>query len=177
MQKLLLHICCAPCSTVPIKRLAEKYSVSGFFYNPNIYPSDEYFFRQNEFEKYLKELNIPAVSGKYNNESWEEAVKEYTKESEGGKRCAICYHLRLYETALKAKELGYDLFTTTLTISPHKNAEMINKIGLEIQEEFGVGFLAENFKKQDGFKESCEMSRGKNMYRQDYCGCRHSIRI
>jgi predicted adenine nucleotide alpha hydrolase (AANH) superfamily ATPase len=173
---VLLHICCAPCGTVPIKRLMSGYFVSGFFYNPNIYPQTEYQFRKQEFEDYLNELGIPFFSGTYDNDAWEDAVNAFQNEPEGGARCEICYRFRLRETACMAKRLGIDFFSTTLTLSPHKNADTINKIGIEIESETGVQFLEKNFKKSDGFKESCEMSSKKNMYRQNYCGCRYSIR-
>lgn len=173
---VLLHICCAPCGTVPIKRLMSDYSVSGFFYNPNIYPQSEYQFRKKEFEDYLNELGIPFFSGTYDNDAWESAVKAFQDEPEGGARCEICYRFRLRETACMAKRLEINFFSTTLTLSPHKNADTINKIGIEIESKTGVQFLEKNFKKSDGFKESCEMSSKKNMYRQNYCGCRYSIR-
>ena len=175
-KSVLLHICCAPCGTVPIKRLLSEYSVSGFFYNPNIYPESEYFFRKKEFEDYLSELGIPFYSGTYDNDAWEESVKTFKDEPEGGARCWICYRFRLRETAAAAKKLGISFFSTTLTLSPHKNAELINKIGIEIGSESGVKFLEKNFKKSDGFKESCQMSSERNMYRQNYCGCRYSLR-
>jgi predicted adenine nucleotide alpha hydrolase (AANH) superfamily ATPase len=175
-KSVLLHICCAPCATVPIKRLMLDCSVSGFFYNPNIYPQSEYIFRKKEFEEYLNELGIPSYSGIYDNDAWEEAVKSFQNEPEGGARCVICYRFRLRETARMAKRLGINFFSTTLTLSPHKNADAINKIGIEIESESGVQFLAKNFKKGDGFKESCEMSKEMNMYRQNYCGCRYSLR-
>jgi predicted adenine nucleotide alpha hydrolase (AANH) superfamily ATPase len=176
MKSVLIHICCAPCSTVPLKRLISEYTASGFFYNPNIYPKSEYDFRIKEFKDYLEDQKIPCYCGNYNCEEWEEAVKDFHDEPEGGKRCEICYRFRLRETAILAKKLKYDYFTTTLSLSPHKKAEIINKTGLEIGKELGICFMEANFKKQNGFKESCEMSQALNMYRQNYCGCRYSIR-
>lgn len=176
MKSVLIHICCAPCATVPIKRLMPEYSVSGFFYNPNIYPKTEYDFRIKEFESYLQEEKIPYYFGEYDCEKWEKAIKDFRDEPEGGKRCEICYRYRMDETALMAKKLGCDYFTTTLTLSPHKNAEVINRIGSAIGKTRGVQFLEANFKKQNGFKESCEISHARNMYRQEYCGCKYSIK-
>lgn len=175
-KTVLLHVCCAPCATVPIKRLMTDYAVTGFFYNPNIYPESEYLFRKKEFEEYMSGLGLPFLSGEYDTDAWEKAVDGYQDEPEGGARCSICYHFRLRATAATAARLGINHFTTTLTLSPHKNAELINKIGIEIGSEFSVKFLENNFKKSEGFKESCELSRKKNMYRQDYCGCKYSIR-
>jgi len=183
-QKILLHSCCAPCSTAVIERLKNDYDIVILYYNPNIYPEEEYLKRKNEEIKYIKHLNgtdkelsISMLDCDYESEKFYGAVKGYENEREGGARCAICFKLRLEETAKKAKELGFDLFGTTLTVSPHKNAELINSIGLGIERELGVKFLESNFKKQNGYKRSVELSKENNIYRQAYCGCEFALRI
>ena len=183
-QKILLHSCCAPCSTAVIERLSEDYEIVIFYYNPNIYPEEEYIKRKNEEIKYIKHLNetnksilISMLDSDYECEKFYKATKGYESEREGGARCAICFKLRLEETAKKAKALGFDLFGTTLTVSPHKNAELINFIGKSIEKEFEVKFLESNFKKQNGYKRSVELSKENNIYRQNYCGCEFALKI
>ena len=183
-QKILLHSCCAPCSTAVIERLKEEFEIVIFYYNPNIYPEEEYIKRKNEEIKYINHLNeidkenkISLLDSDYECEKFYEATKGYENEREGGARCAICFKLRLVETAKKAKEKGFDLFGTTLTVSPHKNAELINSIGLGIEKELGVKFLVSNFKKNNGYKRSVELSKENNIYRQNYCGCEFALRI
>ena len=183
-QKILLHSCCAPCSTAVIERLKEDYDIVILYYNPNIYPEEEYLKRKAEEIRYIKHLNesdknlsISMLDCDYESEKFYVAVKGYEDEREGGARCALCFKLRLDETAKKAKELGFDIFGTTLTVSPHKNAELINSIGLGIEKEIGVKFLVSNFKKQDGYKRSIELSKENNIYRQNYCGCEFALRI
>ena len=176
-MKLLLHICCAPCSTAVVERLeGEGYQVIGFFFNPNIQPEGEYTKRLNEARKYAKTAGIELIESEYEIETWNDLTAEYGDEPEGGIRCGICYGLRLQKTAEKAEELKYDLFTTTLSISPYKNAEMINRIGKEIAEKLTVDYLEANFKKKDGYKRSLEMCREHDLYRQDYCGCLYSLK-
>ncbi len=173
-KKLLLHTCCAPCVTVPIERLCSDYEITCFFYNPNIYPEQEYRHRLKELQNFVTELNIKVIVHEYNSEHWFKMVKGLENEPEGGKRCAICFRMRLQETAKVTKQTGFDLFTTTLTISPHKNATSINQIGLESSEQHQIKFLEANFKKKDGYKRSVELSKIYNMYRQNYCGCIYS---
>jgi len=174
--KLILHTCCAPCVTVPIERLESDYEITCFFYNPNIHPEHEYKQRLSELKKVSKELNIEIFEQQYNSDRWFDLVNGLEDEPEGGKRCAVCFKMRMQEAAKFAKEKGYDLFTTTLTISPHKNAKLINQIGLELGEQCGIQFLESDFKKKDGYKRSVELSKYYNLYRQDYCGCVFSRR-
>ena len=183
-QRILLHSCCAPCSTAVIERLKEEFEIVIFYYNPNIYPEEEYIRRKNEEIKYINLLNetdktisISMIDSDYECEKFYEVTKGYETEREGGARCAICFKLRLEETAKKANELGFDLFGTTLTVSPHKNAELINSIGLGIEKELGVKFLVSNFKKDNGYKRSVELSKENNIYRQNYCGCEFALNI
>lgn len=181
-QKLLLHSCCAPCSTAVIERLYDDYDITILYYNPNIYPEEEYIKRKNEEIKYLKHLNeigykISMLDSDYESENFYDATKGYENEREGGARCAICFKLRLEKTAKLAKTNGYEIFGTTLTVSPHKNAELINSIGLGLEREIGVKFLVSNFKKQDGYKRSVELAKENNLYRQNYCGCEFALRI
>lgn len=182
--RILLHSCCAPCSTAVIERLKDNYEIVILYYNPNIYPEEEYLKRKNEEIKYINHLNetdkdikISMLDADNESEKFYEATKGYENEREGGARCAICFKLRLEKTAKLAKENGFDLFGTTLTVSPHKNAELINSIGLAIERETGVKFLVSNFKKQDGYKLSIELSKQNNIYRQNYCGCEFALRI
>lgn len=176
---LLLQCCCAPCSSAVLERLLEHFKIKIYFYNPNIYPAAEYEKRLSEFDKLLKHPDfskgievIPAV---YENEKFEAAVKDLENEKEGGKRCEQCFILRLNETARKAKETGADYFCTTLTVSPHKNSDLLNKIGLQAEKQYGVKFLASDFKKKEGYKRSTELSKELELYRQNYCGCKYSM--
>ncbi len=176
---LLLQCCCAPCSSAVLKRLKEHFRLKIYFYNPNIYPQEEYKKRLGEFEKLLFSPRfaekIEMVPSEYRQGDFENAIKGYEKEKEGGARCEKCFRLRLFETAKKAKETGADYFCTTLTVSPHKNAELLNKIGEEAEKEYGVKFLRSDFKKKEGYKRSIELSNELNLYRQNYCGCKYSI--
>lgn len=181
-QKILLHSCCAPCSTAVIERLYDDYDITILYYNPNIYPEEEYIKRKNEEIKYLKHLNengykISMLDSDYECEKFYEKTKGYENEREGGARCAVCFRLRLEKTAELAKQNGFDLFGTTLTVSPHKNAELINSIGIALEKEAGVKFLVSNFKKQNGYKRSVELSKENNLYRQNYCGCEFALAI
>jgi len=169
--RLLLHTCCAPCVTVPVERLQHDYELSCFFYNPNIHLKDEYLKRLNEVIRLTKELGLKIIIPDYDVAPWFELVKGLEDEPEGGKRCSVCFEMRLQETGRYAKEHNFDVFTTTLTISPHKNAVLINKIGTEIGEQYQIAFLEANFKKQDGYRRSIELSKKHNLYRQNYCGC------
>lgn len=177
MKKLLLHSCCGPCSTTAITRLAQEYDVTVYYYNPNIYPEDEFIKRQNTQKQFLSEYNpnIKLIEGEWQNDLYEDTIKGFETCKEGGDRCTKCFYLRLKEVARKAKELGYDLFATTLTVSPHKNAPLINSIGESIGKEIGVEYLPSDFKKKDGYLESIRLSKEYNLYRQNYCGCKYSM--
>ncbi len=170
-EQMLLHICCAPCSTYVLELLRADYDVTGFFYNPNIHPASEYQRRENEMKKYAHNIGIKLICGEYENERWFDMVKGLENEPEGGKRCSLCFHIRLSETAKYAKEHGYNIITTTLSISPHKNAILINQIGDEVSKEFKVDFYSADFKKRGGFEKSIKMSKESGLYRQSYCGC------
>jgi len=177
MKKLLLHTCCAPCITIPLERLKAEFEIAGFFYNPNIHPEQEYEKRLNEITKWTQQTGIPLIVHKYETNRWFELVKGLEVEPEGGKRCEVCFRIRLEQTAELAKQKGFDYFTTTLSISPHKNATVINLIGNEIGTKVGIRFFEANFKKKDGFKQSVELSKIHDFYRQDYCGCIYSRRL
>ena len=176
-SKLLVHTCCAPCSTYVFERLImDGFTVEGFFYNPNIYPHEEYTRRLEELLLFSGIKNYPITIKDKVCDIWHTAIKGFEQEKEGGHRCEICFRLRLEETAIFAQKNNYDGFTTTLTISPHKNATVINAIGKELESKYGIYFLEADFKKNDGFKKSLEISRQYNLYRQDYCGCEFSIK-
>lgn len=174
--RILLHICCAPCSTHSIDLLrSEGWGVTGYFYNPNIFPQEEYETRGNAARDYAEKLGIPLEFGAYDNDEWKEAVKEYAYLGEGSRRCRECITYRLENCARLAAELKFDAFTTTLSISPHKNSKMIFEIGGEMGERYEVSFESYNFKKKDGFKKSIFLCREHGIHRQDYCGCRYSL--
>jgi hypothetical protein len=174
--KLLLHVCCAPCSTHVINELKKEYSITLYFYNPNIHKEDEYKKRLQEVKKIANKLKLPLITGRYSIDKWFRATKGLEKEKEGGKRCNTCFFLRLEDAAKAAKKHKFSIFTTTLTVSPYKNAAAINLIGKRLKEKHKVNFLEADFKKQDGYKKSIELSRKHKLYRQNYCGCIHSIR-
>lgn len=174
--KLLLHVCCAPDVTVAAERLRSSHELGVYFFNPNIHPRTEYLKRLEEMERIAPKLGVQRHAAPYDPQRWLDAIRGTESEPEGGSRCEICFRERLLATAIAAKELGYDLFGTVLTVSPHKNADLINKIGAEIAEQVGVQYFPSNFKKQDGFKRSLELSREFDLYRQDYCGCEFSLR-
>lgn len=175
-QKLLLHCCCAPCATFPFQSLNENYEITCFFYNPNIYPEEEYRLRCAEIEKLGKEWNVPVIIGSYESQQWYKTIKGHEADEEGGARCALCYQMRFEVTAREAVSRGFSVIASTLSISPHKKADVINRIGKTIAEKEGLIFLEADFKKKDGFKISCEMSRDLGFYRQNYCGCEFSYR-
>lgn len=177
---LLLHSCCAPCSSYVLEYLSEFFHITIFYYNPNIHPEDEYKKRVEEQKEFITQLptkrKINFIEGHYDTQEFFHISKGLEEEREGGERCFKCYELRLREAAKKAKELNFDYFTTVLSISPHKNAEKINEIGNKLSEEFNIEFLNSDFKKKNGFKRSIELSSQYNLYRQDYCGCIYSRR-
>lgn len=168
-------MCCAPCSTHVINLLREEYEVEAFFYNPNIHPRGEYALRFEESMVFTNKTGTPFHAGEYNPGEWFRKTKGHEEEEEGGERCRICFELRLARTAEKASAEGFDVFTTTLTISPHKNADAINAIGRRLAQRYGVDFLEANFKKKDGFKKSVQLSREYGLRRQNYCGCIYSL--
>lgn len=177
---LLLHSCCAPCSSAVLERLAEDFRITVLYYNPNIAPQTEYENRIKEQERFVRELPakypISFLAGEYDTKRFYETVKGMESLPEGGERCFVCYELRLRETARLAKEHGFDFFTTTLSISPLKKADKLNEIGGKLAEEYGVSYLFSDFKKKEGYKRSIELSAQYGLYRQDYCGCVYSMR-
>lgn len=178
-RRLFLHSCCAPCSSYCLEYLRKYFDVTVFYYNPNISFGEEYRHRVEELKRLVEELNKDAAGGNpieleegpYEPERFFEAVKGMEDCPEGGERCFVCYELRLREAAKRAAEGGYDFFTTTLTISPLKNAQKLNEIGQRLGEEYGVACLPSDFKKKGGYQRSIELSREHDLYRQDYCGC------
>lgn len=178
VPSLLLHSCCAPCSSYCLEYLSYYFRITVFYYNPNIYPEDEYYKRVKEQQRLIEQLPakhpISFVEGVFDKERFYEVVKGYEDCPEGGERCFKCYELRLEETAKLAKELGMDYFTTTLSISPLKNAEKLNEIGEKLGTIYGVAHLGSDFKKKNGYKRSVELSNEYGMYRQYYCGCVYS---
>lgn len=173
---ILLHICCAPCSTHPIEVLKEDYRVTGFFYGPNIHPELEYIIRLEEMEKYAQIAGIELIRAEYEMARWFHLVEGLEDEPEGAERCNICYRMRLEKTADYAIERGIHNFSTTLTVSPHKESDVINAIGEEVARRYGLNFYKANFKKKDGFKKCVELSKRHGLYRQNYCGCVSSRR-
>lgn len=171
---LLLHACCAPCSSAVLEVLSEHFDITIFFYNPNISPKSEFDYRLDELYRLLGEMNllqIKIVAPEYNENEFFDIAKGNESLPEGGARCKDCYRLRLEKTAEYAKRDGFDYFTTTLSVSPYKNAQALNEIGSELSEKYGVKYLLSDFKKGDGYKRSCQLSREFNLYRQNYCGC------
>ncbi|OGF26469.1 hypothetical protein A2477_02290 [Candidatus Falkowbacteria bacterium RIFOXYC2_FULL_47_12] len=174
-QKLLLNVCCIGCGVSVCKKLSSDYDVTLFFYNPNIFPADEYERRLAETRRVAKSMSLELIAGAYEHTMWRTAVQGLESELEGGARCPVCFRLRLEKTASLAAEKGFDIFASTLTVSPHKDARVINDIGLQLGKTYGVAYLASDFKKQGGFQESCKLSKELNLYRQDYCGCEFSL--
>lgn len=178
VPSLLLHSCCAPCSSYCIEYLSQYFHVTVFYYNPNIYPDDEYYHRVMEQQRFINEFptkyQVDFIEGDYDKSSFYDIAKGLEKEPEKGKRCHKCYDLRLRRTATVAKEKMFDFFSTTLTISPMKDSQVLNEIGEAIGKELGVNWLYSDFKKKEGYKRSTEISKEYDMYRQDYCGCVYS---
>jgi predicted adenine nucleotide alpha hydrolase (AANH) superfamily ATPase len=192
MTKILLHACCAPCSTSVIETFEEidrfrdriiadssefdNVKIAVFYYNPNIEPEEEYEKRLGEVRKLCKNKNLGLIEFDYDNKNWRNLIKGLEDCKEGGERCKLCFKMRLEITAKYAKKNGFDFFTTTLTVSPHKNSEVINELGKDISEKENIKFLECNFKRKNGYKDSIELSKKKNIYRQNYCGCSFSMR-
>ena len=177
--KLLLHVCCAPCSSYVLEYLNNYFDITVFYYNPNISSREEYEKRLNEERRFVKEYpfpNVVVVNGEYDNDKFEETIKGLENEKEGGSRCLKCYRLRLEESVKYAEENNFDYFTTTLTISPYKNSNALNEIGGQLEKEYGVKYLYSDFKKKNGYKRSIELSHKYNLYRQNYCGCVYTMK-
>ena len=175
---LLLHVCCAPCSSYVLEYLSEIFDITVFFYNPNITSSEEYDYRINEALRLLSEMplkgKVSFIQGRYEPSEFYSVAKGLETAPEGGERCFRCYELRLRETADYAKQNSFDYFTTSLSISPYKNAEKLNSIGKALSEEYSVKYLFSDFKKKNGYKRSIELSAEYKLYRQDFCGCIYS---
>ena len=176
--RLLLQSCCGPCSSYVLEALTPYFCVTVLYYNPNIQPRAEYDLRFENQRKIIAALPTPSevdiLECDYDGEKYDAAVKGLESEQEGGARCTVCFRLRLEETAKRASELGFDWFCTTLTVSPHKDAERLNAIGAALGERYGVPFLPSDFKKREGYKRSIQLSKEYELYRQDYCGCLYS---
>ena len=177
---LLLHSCCAPCSSYVLEYLSRYFKITVFYYNPNIYPEEEFYKRRSEQERFISQLPtknpISFIGTEHMSEEFYKAVKGLEHIREGGERCFACYRLRLEESAIAARDMGADYFTTTLSISPMKNSQKLNEIGGELGEKYGVKYLFSDFKKRNGYKRSTELSREYGIYRQNYCGCVFSLR-
>ncbi len=172
MKDILLHICCGVCASSVVERLRkEGFKPAGFFYNPNIHPEAEYLKRQEAAKQVARILKFELIPAAYDKDNWLTRVKGLENEPEGGKRCPVCFKVRLEETQKKASQMNISRFTTTLTVSPHKNTAIINEIGRTVSPS---GFLTCDFKKQDGFRLAMEFARCYNLYRQNYCGCVYS---
>jgi hypothetical protein len=176
-MKVLLHVCCAPCGGQVINELKKQgHEVAVLFFNPNISPKEEYDLRFQEVKRYCDKLEIELIEGEYNHLSWLQKVKGHEGDPEQGERCKICFAARLSETAQVAAETDFDAIATTLTISPHKPAEIVNQVGEEVCGLYGIKFITEIWRKNEGYKKSCEISKQEDFHRQDYCGCEFSIR-
>lgn len=177
-ERLLLHSCCGPCSSYVISYLSDYFDITVLYYNPNIYPYEEYMKRKEEQIRLIKEIQVKnkldILDCDYDNEKYEKLIKGLEKEPERGRRCNVCYYMRMERTASEAKKNNYDFFCTTLSVSPYKNAALINQIGEELEKKYNVKWLYSDFKKKDGYKQSILLSKKYNLYRQDYCGCIYS---
>lgn len=177
-RSLLLHVCCAPCSSSVIEYLSSFFDITLYFFNPNITDREEYDLRIAELKRFIKELpeakDVSLIEGEYNPQEFFNLTKNFAKDKEGGKRCELCYKLRLFSTAKMAKERGFDLFTTTLSVSPYKNADKLNEIGDAASKMYDTAYLFSDFKKKNGYKRSIELSKQYDLYRQDFCGCIYS---
>lgn len=177
MGKILLHDCCAPCGAYVLDQLLKTgYTVTVFFYNPNIFPQEEYDWRKAEMKRYCAKRKVDFIDDDYDHQDWVDHVKHLASEPERGERCRLCFAIRLSEAAQKASELGIENFATTLSISPWKSTEMINEVGREVASIYGIEFLENDWKEDDGFKKACLLSKQENFRRQNYCGCEYSIK-
>ena len=179
--RLLLHCCCAPCSSYVFEYLSPYFDITALFFNPNISPQSEYDFRLNELKRLLLDMNLVAkidlIEEPYDPQKFKTISAGLEDLPEGSTRCFNCYHFRLQKTATVAQKLNFDYFTTTLTISPYKNADKLNQLGEKLSLEYDVKYLFSDFKKNDGYKRSIELSKKYNLYRQNYCGCEFSKRF
>lgn len=175
-KKLLLHVCCGPCSLYVYKKLAEQenYDVTCFFYNPNIHGMAEYLFRKKELERIAEMFHWQVVYGEYDMKEWFQRVKGHEKDPERGERCTICFNMRLARTFLYARQFHFDAITTTLSISPYKVTRQINAVGEQLSQHFGIPYLAEDFKKHEGYTIGKKMAQSLGVKQQDYCGCSFS---
>lgn len=178
VPSLLLHSCCAPCSSYTLEYLSQYFDITVFYFNPNISPKTEFDKRLAEQKRLIEQMpsknSIKLIAGDYDYGEFLSIAKGYEDVPEGGERCFRCYRMRLEKTAALAKENGFDYFCTTLSISPLKNSQIINEIGIETAEKYGVKWLESDFKKREGYKRSIELSRRYNLYRQNFCGCVYS---
>ncbi len=178
IPRLLLHSCCAPCSSYVLEYLSQSFAITVYYYNPNITPAEEFRLRADEQQRLIREMPLPRsvqfLEGHYDPADFTAIAKGLEREPEGGARCAACYRLRLEATAKAAKEQGFDYFTTTLSISPLKDAQRLNTIGNELAAQYGVPYLFSDFKKREGYKRSCTLAADYRLYRQNYCGCVYS---
>lgn len=179
VPKLLIHSCCAPCSSYCLEYLSEYFKITVLYYNPNIFPKEEYIYRMEEQRRFIEKLPakypISLMETEYTPKDFHEIARGLEREPEGGKRCTLCYRLRLEYTAKVARELGADYFTTTLSISPLKDSKRLNTIGEELGQIYEVPYLLSDFKKKNGYKRSVELSKEYDMYRQSFCGCVYSM--
>jgi len=175
LPRLLLHSCCAPCSTVALERLGGEYDVVVYFYGPNIHPKAEYELRLSDQRRLCERLGFELIVGPYRPAEWGRAILDYRHLPEGSLRCEACYRLRMRNTAELARRRGFDLFTVTLTVSRHKNSRVLERVGRQVAEETGVEYLAIDLKKKDGYSLSVKRSHQFGLYRQDYCGCSISL--
>jgi len=175
-MKLLLDVCCGPCSTHVINELIKDYDITLFFTNSNISPKEEYDKRLNAARNVAEITHLNLIEDKYDHQSWLDFIKGYEDEPEKGKRCALCFKFRFNRTAKYARDNGYNAFTTTLTVSPFKDHKLINEIGNEVAKKYDIAFIESNFKKNDGFKKSKDLSIKHDLYAQNYCGCEFSKR-
>jgi len=176
MKKVLLHLCCAPCGAHVADELKKEYNVSLFYFNPNIFSIEEKDKRLVEAKKLAEIYQLPVIEGEYDHQAWRELVKGHELDQEGGERCEICFQYRLEQTAKKAQELGFDAFAATLSISPHKDVELINRLGKELAEKYHLIFLDQDWKQGGGYQHSVELTKEFGFYRQNYCGCEFSLR-
>lgn len=178
VPRLLLHACCAPCSSAVLEYLSQYFAITLLYYNPNIAPLEEYQKREAELRRLVSQMKfihpVELLPCQYDGQAFVQAARGLEGEPEGGKRCEACFRLRLRYTAQEAARLRFDYYTTTLSISPMKNALLLNQLGEEIGREFGVAHLPSDFKKKDGYKRSVQLSKEYDLYRQDYCGCAFS---
>ncbi|MGB3861594.1 MAG: epoxyqueuosine reductase QueH [Candidatus Aminicenantaceae bacterium] len=173
-RRMLVHVCCAPDALYVMALLKKDYDVSGYFCNPNIHPEEEYLLRLEETQKVAQTLGFVLIEDEYIPENWFDLTEKFKDEPEKGRRCDVCYAMRLEHTAQRAAEDGFDVFTTVMSLSPWKKSKVMNRMGRMFAKRYGIDFLEADFKKKDGFKKSVDLSKEHQVYRQDYCGCVYS---